>query len=376
MAEEDVKRSVEAEQAQEQQNIAEQQPTDNETVGPKPFRSQFTMDFDNLDEELSKVPLFMTDLPDEENDSLAALQSLVFDGTPEEVAQNFREQGNDCFRAGKAKYKDAIIFYTKAIETECKDQSIIEACLANRAACNLELQNYGRVLNDCSKCLKINPKNVKALYRSSKALFALDKLVECIDCCDHALAIDPDNKPVKDVKERAVTRKAILDKKAKEKEERERREREKKEKLENAFKERNIKIEVVDKEVREKANIELDEETQTINWPVFFLYPEYKESDYIQSFNETHTFNDHLEIMFEQPAPWDAKHEYNPKNLEVYFEDTRGLQPKLLKVGKKLSLGKILSLDQYVIKNGVPSFIILSKDSAFKQEFLNKFKKQ
>ena len=38
-----------------------------------------------MDEELSKIPLFMSHLPDEENDTLQALQSLVYDGTPEGV---------------------------------------------------------------------------------------------------------------------------------------------------------------------------------------------------------------------------------------------------------------------------------------------------
>jgi tetratricopeptide (TPR) repeat protein len=152
------------------------------------------------------------------------------------VAQNFREQGNDCFRAGKAKYPDAIVFYTKAIEAECSDTSIIEACLANRAACNLELKNYGRVLNDCSKCLKINPTNIKALYRSAKALFALDKLVETIDCCDHALTVDPNNNAVKDIREKALARKTMIDEKIRQKEEREERERNKKQILEKAFK--------------------------------------------------------------------------------------------------------------------------------------------
>ncbi|KAG1053657.1 hypothetical protein G6F43_004277 [Rhizopus delemar] len=344
-------------------------------VGPKPFKGAFTMDPDNLDSELSKIPLFMTQLPEEENDTLSALQSLVFDGTPEEVAQNFKEQGNDCFRAGKIKYKDAITFYTKAIDTECKDQKIIEACLVNRAACNLELQNYGRVLSDCSKCLAINPQNVKALYRSAKALFALDRLIEAIDCCDHALVVDPENKAIQDVKEKAVSRKNIQEEKKRQREEKERREREKKDILENAFKEKKITIQVEDEEIREKANIDYDFETKTINWPVFFLYPEYKESDYIQSFNETHTFQDHLEIMFEQSAPWDTKKEYTASSVEVFFEDTRGLSPKLIKIGKKLSLGKILSLDQYVIKNGVPSFIIIPKNSPFKQEFIEKYKK-
>ena len=72
--------------------MAEQQPIDNNIntaeAGPEKFRSQFAMDFDNLDQELSKVPLFMSDLPAEENDTLAALQSLVFDGTPEGKENN------------------------------------------------------------------------------------------------------------------------------------------------------------------------------------------------------------------------------------------------------------------------------------------------
>ncbi|GAA5813426.1 hypothetical protein MFLAVUS_006904 [Mucor flavus] len=349
--------------------------SDTPIVGPKKFKSEFTMDPDNLEAELAKVPLFMTDLPTEENDTLNALQSLAFDGTPEEVALNFKEQGNECFRAGKARYPDAIAFYSKALDTECSDTSIMEACYANRAACNLELRNYGRVLTDCSKCLEINPKNVKAFYRSARALFALDKLVETIDCCDHALGIDPENVNVKNIREKALKRKNEIDEKIRLKEEREERERTKKQRLAKALEERKIKMEIVDKDVYEKANIEIDEETQTLNWPVFFLYPEYKESDYIQQFNETNSFYDHLQVMFEQPAPWDERKEYNADSVEVYFEDTRGLNPKLLKIGKKLPLGKILSLEQYTVKNGVPSFIILPKDSSFKQEFINKFKK-
>jgi tetratricopeptide (TPR) repeat protein len=144
----------------------------------------------DLLKELDKVPLFMTEMPEEENESLAALQSLIYDGPPEEVAENFKNQGNDCFKVGKSQYKDAISYYTKALETNCKDNKIIEACLTNRAAVNLELGNYRQVLIDCSKALKLNPKNIKAYYRSAKALYALDKIEEAIDCCEHGLAVN------------------------------------------------------------------------------------------------------------------------------------------------------------------------------------------
>jgi hypothetical protein len=37
----------------------------------------------DLLKEINKIPLFMTELPEEENETLAALQSLIYDGPPE-----------------------------------------------------------------------------------------------------------------------------------------------------------------------------------------------------------------------------------------------------------------------------------------------------
>lgn len=108
---------------------------------------------------------------------------------------------------------------------------------------------------------------------------------------------------------------------------------------------------------------------------MIFLYPEYKESDYIQAFNETNTFQDHLEVVFEQAAPWDTRKDYTLDNIEVYFENTTGLRPTLIKIGKKLPLGKILSHDKYRVNNGVANFIVLNKSCAFKDEFLARYKK-
>ncbi|KAI8084488.1 uncharacterized protein BX664DRAFT_387222 [Halteromyces radiatus] len=343
--------------------------------GPQRHESDFRMDPDNLDAEMAKVPLFMSQLPEEENETLAALQSLVYDGTPEEIAENFKNQGNDCFKAGKFKYKDAIGFYTRALDTECKDMKIMEACYANRAAVNLELGNYGKVLRDCAKCLELNPKNVKALYRSARGLFQLDRPDEAYDCCEHALAVDPDNQPVRALQAKIQQRQQVLAKRLQEKQDKERKEREAKQKMEQAFEQRRIRMDVQDKAMRDAANIQYDPDTDIMSWPVFFLYPEYKESDYIQQFDENNTFQDHLDVILEHPAPWDQHHVYTPDNVQVYFENNQGLHPSLIKVGNKLPLAKILALDQYVITNGVPSFIILPKVGAFKDEFLAKYKK-
>lgn len=54
-----------------------------------------------------------------------------------EIAQSFKEQGNDYFK-GK-RYREALGFYTQAIDAKPTDPVLHEALLCNRAACNLEL---------------------------------------------------------------------------------------------------------------------------------------------------------------------------------------------------------------------------------------------
>lgn len=145
-------------------------------------------------EELDQTPLFMKSLPDnyEDNETIQALQSLAFEGTPDEVASQFKEQGNDYFK-GK-RYKEAIQFYTQAIDANPTDKALLESIYSNRAASNLELQNFRQTLRDTSETLKINPRNTKALYRAARALNALEKYDEATDAVKHVLLLDPENK--------------------------------------------------------------------------------------------------------------------------------------------------------------------------------------
>lgn len=123
---------------------------------------------DDLLKEMNRLPLFMTSLDDTdgeggENLALEALKALAYEGTRAEVAENFRQQGNECARAKQ--WADAKEFYDKAIaalhsppqepdpeddgpkvyevevdeEAEAnKERGIEEACYVNRALCNLE----------------------------------------------------------------------------------------------------------------------------------------------------------------------------------------------------------------------------------------------
>ena len=133
-----------------------------------------------------------------------------------------------------------------------------------------------------------------------------------------------------------------------------------------------------------EKSVRLDKETNNLIWPVFFLYPDYKESDFIESFDEETTFLDHLEVMFEQYAPWDNEKKYIPSQLLVYFEYNVPTTvvgggdavptAKLVKIGKKCTLKEVLSNSKYVVKDGIPSFFILSKRGSFNEEFSAKYK--
>ncbi|KAJ3990335.1 40S ribosomal protein S7 [Lentinula detonsa] len=340
-------------------------------AGPQPLTSN---DLQAKLDSFDSVPLFMRSLPDEdpaENTSLAALQSLVHEGTPDEIAENFKEQGNDYFK-GK-RYRDAVGFYTQAIDAKPDNPSLLEALLCNRAACNLELKNYGSVLRDCSKVLSQNTKSSKAYYRSALALIALERLGEAIDCCARCLDSDKDNKGIQGVLERATKLKTAKDKKESERREELRQEHLAKVKLNDAFKERNIFVLPKPDGSQNPYVPHFDPEDSSGNsliFPTFFLYPQYATSDVIPEYVEDTPFSAHLEIMFSSTAPppeWDVKRQYKAGRLVVYAITRR---KRLLKVGKKMTLRDVFNAskgkegdppDGLELKDNCLTFVVLPK---------------
>ena len=107
---------------------------------------------------------------DGDNVELDALRALQYEGTPAEIAQGFKEQGNEVVRMKR--WSDGKEFYTKGLavlaqrkkarlrkpsdevrekssivedEAEIKKQGELEeACLVNRALCNLELSMFSK----------------------------------------------------------------------------------------------------------------------------------------------------------------------------------------------------------------------------------------
>lgn len=62
----------------------------------------------------------------------------------QEVAQNFKEQGNEYFK-GK-RYREALGFYTQGVDAKPTNVVLEEGLLCNRAACNLELSASSKII--------------------------------------------------------------------------------------------------------------------------------------------------------------------------------------------------------------------------------------
>ncbi|CZT01069.1 related to hsp90 chaperone complex associated protein CNS1 [Rhynchosporium graminicola] len=355
--------------------------------------------------DLNTVPLFMTDL--EENDGIEALKALAYEGTPAEVAQGFKERGNESF--SEKSWRDAKEFYEKGInvllieirkrqvagkmrekmkgkekldggeeavdEEEVKlEIKILEACLVNRAACHLELKNYRSCTLDCGSVLRINSKHVKAFYRCSKALLALDRITEADDACARGLAIDPANKALQGVAKEIIKRNEIISTRKKRDLEREQRKRLTAVTLAAALKARNIKTrKTAQPPEMEDAAISLVPEptdpTSTLSFPTVLLYPLHLESDFIKAFNETEPLSHHLSYIL--PLPWDNSGEYTPMGVECYMETVTG---GLIKVGRKVPLLKVLSEGKVEIVDEVLRIFVVPKPkaAAWVQEFKSK----
>jgi tetratricopeptide (TPR) repeat protein len=364
-----------------------------------------SLSVDEVIKEMNRIPLFMTTLDETdgeggENDALEALKALAYEGTKAEIAENFRQQGNECARSKQ--WKDAKEFYDKAIaalkapkeepdpedvpqiiditevevdeEEEAKKHKVIEeACYINRALCNLEMKNYRSCIQDCAATLRLNPSNIKAFYRSTSACLSLDKIPEAVDACTLGLALDPSNAPLKGLQTKISTRKNHLDSVEKARREREAKAASERATLSLALKSRGIKTRSTDQAPDlEDAAVQLKDKmdpSSTLSFPVMLLYPTHAQSDFVKAFAESETLNQHLEYIF--PLPWDQEQEFTLNDVEAYMETIAG---GLIKLGKKMTLGKVLGSGKCEVKDGLVKVSVIPKSKA--AEWIEEFKKR
>lgn len=107
-------------------------------------------------------------------------------------AMSSKEMGNENFK--NQRYVEAVECYSRALK-ECPPGYECRAVfLKNRAACFLKLNQFSAALDDCTQALKVNPNDIKSLYRRALAYQASGNLTAAFTDTKYLLSVDPRNK--------------------------------------------------------------------------------------------------------------------------------------------------------------------------------------
>lgn len=121
-------------------------------------------------------------------------------------ADRFRQEGNEAFK--KQNYGLAAVHYRKALlqfdytfaEGDVEEKQLEDVklpCLLNLAACKCQQEEWDEVLTQCRLALELNPRSVKAYYRTGQAHIARDKFDLAKDALMTAYEIEPNNPEVR-----------------------------------------------------------------------------------------------------------------------------------------------------------------------------------
>ncbi|XP_029055707.2 DNA polymerase interacting tetratricopeptide repeat-containing, protein of 47 kDa [Osmia bicornis bicornis] len=339
---------------------------------------------DRWEEEMEKHPFFMKKAPEpgeELSPLMEGLQQLkygAYENTPEELANNYKEDGN--FNYKYKKYRLAILSYTEGIRTKCKDNDLMAQLYNNRAAAHFMLKNYRSSLNDCKHALKLKPNYTKALNRAATCCFHIKVYDQCIDLCDQLLDQSPTDKEILNLKSQAVAARERLKRDKRKQERLEKKLDKEEEELLSIIKSKGIGLELIEgkknPELKDlepqvpqiaQSRVHLDAQNKLI-WPVMILYPETHQTDFIQNFHQDTLLIEQLEQLFNEPPEWDTERRYTLQNINVYFEGKD--KCSIHKVNAHHSLEKILQDERFIVRGGTPVFLIFVKSSEAEKRFL------
>ncbi|XP_053649717.2 tetratricopeptide repeat protein 4 isoform X1 [Cherax quadricarinatus] len=352
---------------------------------------------ENWKEQMAEHPLFAPYIQEEGatqaeapiNPLSEGLAQLKFDpdhNTPEEVAQNYKEEGVLQFKYKK--YRLAVANFSEGLKQKCSDYDLNAQLHNNRAAAHCHLGNYRSAIKDCEKAVELKTDYLKAVVRAVDCATKLNSWDEVFHWCDRGLRLDPTNQKLKTDRLTALKEKKLLERNARKMARDENKKATEEQNLINAIK--NSGVQLGSTVLKGSSSISLSDlepchpaaqgsrvhfnESGELVWPVMLLYPEHHETDIIQEFPESDHIIDHLEVIFGKeaaPAPWDTEHKYQVNNLHVFFEDKE--KTKLCKVDPNQTLQQVLRDPRYHVLGGTPGFIILVEGSRFMKDFVSKY---
>jgi len=160
---------------------------------PEELQAKRRAEVERLEKELQRAPCFH---------DKSAERKVVEMSIAEKISwcEQFKLEGNDLFLEGQyyralQKFTKALVYYEycfpDSVEEETKLEQIRLTNLLNCAACELKLKMWTETIQHCYQALKIDPENVKALYRRAKAYRMKDEYDLAKNDILHALQLQP-----------------------------------------------------------------------------------------------------------------------------------------------------------------------------------------
>jgi hypothetical protein len=212
---------------------------------------------------------------------------------------------------------------------------------------------------DSAAGLRVNPRNIKAHFRSASALFALDKVLEALDVAARGIKMDPDNAALSKLLEKIRERAKVKEAQDRRREVEKQRKQQEESILQAALKTKKIQVRGTKNSPNmEDAVIRLSPDPLSpkslLEFPVMLLYPMHNQTDLIKAWAEKDAITDHLSYIL--PLPWDNKNEYKLSTVDCYMDTISG---GLMKVGKKLTLLEALSNGKTEIVDGLVRIFVV-----------------
>ncbi|KAI9855434.1 MAG: hypothetical protein M1824_006113 [Vezdaea acicularis] len=345
--------------------------SDNTTPDLPPVLSSIrSQPLPDLIAQLNRHPLFMTHLdPTDDNPSLEALRALAYEGSPHEIATNFKQQGNESFATSS--YRDAIEHYTKGLtalasarqkrlhrepieglsdgaDTELersRERQLEETLFVNRSEAHLKLSNNRSARADAVSALRLNPLNKKAHHRHARALLGMSRPGDALAALAISLRLFPADPTFETLRSKAQTLDTQVAAKERAQRDREAARELERQTLAAALRARGIRTRTTtpDPPDLEDATIRLlpdPADLQSIlHFPVLLLYPLADQSDFIKAQPENEGLSEVLAEVLGS-LPWDTDGLYRDMAGVECFMDTR--DGGLVRVGKKVPLGVVL----------------------------------
>lgn len=363
-----------------------------EKMAEHPFFTPFVQDCHSADVEVPDNPL---------TEGLAQLKFSPDHNSPQEMAQNYKEEGVHHFKYKR--YRLAVSSFSEGLRAKCTDSELLAQLLNNRAAAHYRLGNFRAAIRDCEQAITLKPGYRKAIARAAESADRLGLWDELVRWADMGLGLDPDDSFFVELRLAAIHEQNKVERITRKKTAEENKRLLQMKQLLEVIEEHGVTLEPRDMETvptedkdgsklspAEKELASLPDLTPShpsaqgskvhqnkagdLVWPVLLLYPEYQLTDFIQHFNEKHTFVEQLEVVFGEgspPAPWDKQRQYSLPRLALYFEDRAN--NKLVPVTITNTLRDTLADNRCVVRGGTPSFIIAVAGSKFLQTFITNY---